>query len=243
MKSHEQGSLLVQNPIIWIQHNESNSLLRTNTQENQNCMKKYKGTSKLRQTTRPSLGEKSETGRYVPRKNSVVLSDNNVVRQRNENGVNLSWIEGLCSEHRTPSEDFPEEQSGQERNWKPWHIKMVDQSRYVWPKGKNTRAWEKLDSTFKILLELPCSTKCTHTFSRVQLCDSMACSSPGSSVHGIFQARILDWVAISSSRGSSWPKYQIHMSLCLLHWQQILYHWCHLGSPYTRSRLTMSPSN
>ena len=53
-------------------------------------MKKYKGTSKLRQTTRPSLGEKSETGRYVPRKNSVVLSDNNVVRQRNENGVNLS---------------------------------------------------------------------------------------------------------------------------------------------------------
>ena len=200
MKSHEQGSLLVQNPIIWIQHNESNSLLRTNTQENQNCMKKYKGTSKLRQTTRPSLGEKSETGRYVPRKNSVVLSDNNVVRQRNENGVNLSWIEGLCSEHRTPSEDFPEEQSGQERNWKPWHIKMVDQSRYVCPKGKNTRAWEKLDSTFKILLELPCSTKCTHTFSRVQLCDSMACSLPG------FPRReYWSGFAMPSSRGSSNP--------------------------------------
>ena len=34
------------------------------------------------------------------------------------------------------------------------------------------------------------------------LCDRMECSPPGSSVHGILQARILDWVAISSSRGS-----------------------------------------
>ena len=32
------------------------------------------------------------------------------------------------------------------------------------------------------------------------------CLSPGSSVHGIFQARILEWVAISFSRGSSWPR-------------------------------------
>ena len=35
------------------------------------------------------------------------------------------------------------------------------------------------------------------------LCDSMDCSPPGFSVHGIFQARILEWTAISSSRGSS----------------------------------------
>ena len=35
------------------------------------------------------------------------------------------------------------------------------------------------------------------------LCDSLDCSLPGSSVHGIFQARILEWVAISSSMGSS----------------------------------------
>ena len=37
------------------------------------------------------------------------------------------------------------------------------------------------------------------------LCDSMDCSPPGSSVHGILQARILEWVAIPFSRGSSWP--------------------------------------
>ena len=37
------------------------------------------------------------------------------------------------------------------------------------------------------------------------LCNPMDCSPPGSSVHGIFQVRILKWVAISFSRGSSWP--------------------------------------
>ena len=38
------------------------------------------------------------------------------------------------------------------------------------------------------------------------LCDPMDCSLPGSSVHGIFQARILEWVAISFSRRSSRPR-------------------------------------
>ena len=38
------------------------------------------------------------------------------------------------------------------------------------------------------------------------LCSPMDCSLPGFSVHGIFQARVLEWVAISFSRGSSWPR-------------------------------------
>ena len=38
------------------------------------------------------------------------------------------------------------------------------------------------------------------------LCAPMVCSPPASSVHGIPQARILEWVAMSSSRGSSWPR-------------------------------------
>ena len=42
--------------------------------------------------------------------------------------------------------------------------------------------------------------------------DSIDCSSPGSSVHGILQARILQWVAISSSRGSSQPRDQTQVS-------------------------------
>ena len=45
------------------------------------------------------------------------------------------------------------------------------------------------------------------SLSHVQLfCDPMDCSKPGSSVHGILQARILEWVAISYSRGSSQPR-------------------------------------
>ena len=42
--------------------------------------------------------------------------------------------------------------------------------------------------------------------------DPMDCSPPGSSVHGILQARILEWVAMPSSRGSSRPKDGISVS-------------------------------
>ena len=43
------------------------------------------------------------------------------------------------------------------------------------------------------------------SLSCVWLCDPMDCSLPGSSVHGVLQARILEWVAIPFSRGSFWP--------------------------------------
>ena len=45
------------------------------------------------------------------------------------------------------------------------------------------------------------------------LCDPMDCSPLGSSDQGIFQATVLEWIAISFSRGSSWIG------------RQILYHW------------------
>ena len=44
------------------------------------------------------------------------------------------------------------------------------------------------------------------------LCDPMDCSSPGSSVHGILQARILEWVAIPFSQGTSWPRDRTQVS-------------------------------
>ena len=40
-------------------------------------------------------------------------------------------------------------------------------------------------------------------FRHVQLCDPVDCGPPGSSVHGILRARIVEWVAMSSSKGSS----------------------------------------
>ena len=47
-----------------------------------------------------------------------------------------------------------------------------------------------------------CMCMCVHAQSHLTLCNPMDCSPLGSSVHGIFQARILEWV-VSSSRGSS----------------------------------------
>ena len=55
--------------------------------------------------------------------------------------------------------------------------------------------------------------------SRVRLCDPMDCSPPGCSVHGIFPAGIWEWLAISSSRGSSWSRNWTCISWCLLYWQ------------------------
>ena len=50
------------------------------------------------------------------------------------------------------------------------------------------------------------------TQSCLTLCDPMDCSLSGSSVHGIFQARVLEWIAISFSRGSSQPRNQTQIS-------------------------------
>ena len=46
---------------------------------------------------------------------------------------------------------------------------------------------------------------CSVTESCLPLCDPMDCNSPGFSIHGILQARILEWVAISFFKGSSQP--------------------------------------
>ena len=64
------------------------------------------------------------------------------------------------------------------------------------------------------------------------LCNPMDCSPPGSSVHGILQGRILEWVAMTSSKGSSQPRDGTRISYisCIGRW--ILYHWRHLGSPF-----------
>ena len=67
------------------------------------------------------------------------------------------------------------------------------------------------------------------TQSCLTLGDSMDCSPPGSSVHEISQARILEWVAIPFSRGSSQHRDQ---NLGLPQCRQILSHLSHRGSPY-----------
>ena len=67
----------------------------------------------------------------------------------------------------------------------------------------------------------------------VWLCDPMDCSPLGSPVHRISQARILEWVAISSSRGSSQPRDGTCGLLCLLHCRRILYLLSHWARPFS----------
>ena len=60
------------------------------------------------------------------------------------------------------------------------------------------------------------------------LCDPMDCSLSGSSVHGISQVRILEWVTISFSRETSWPRVRTCTS-CIGRW--ILYRLSHQEAP------------
>ena len=103
---------------------------------------------------------------------------------------------------------------------KPWRWALVSLNLLHDSQGLG-RFWDSLrHRLYANLLYLPppsalctvskgCTPSCS---SRVQLCDPMGYSLPGSSVHGILQERILEWVAISSSGGSSWPRDRTQVS-------------------------------
>ena len=78
--------------------------------------------------------------------------------------------------------------------WMDQCYSSVLQLSFIWQAKKNTSlvAW---GWNWKVKVKL-CPT----------LCDPVDCSLPGSSIHVIFQARVLEWVAISFSRRSSWPR-------------------------------------
>ena len=91
---------------------------------------------------------------------------------------------------------------------------------------RNRKDWEHGTKNLTLLgvhlcniMKVTCHYPCLY----VQVfCDPMNCIPPGSSGHGISLARILEWVLISSSRGSYWPRDQTHI-FCI--GRQILYHW------------------
>ena len=86
-------------------------------------------------------------------------------------------------------------------------------SNEFWVEG----SFPDLSVNFFFFLTFVCS------LSRIRLfCNLLDCTPPGFSVHGILQARILEWVAVPSSRGSSSPSDQAHI-FCI--GGQILYRW------------------
>ena len=110
--------------------------------------------------------------------------------------------EVLCH-HAIPVELWLPDSTSSKNNWEP----------YI---GYNSRSWgfsnclkiRQLDiQNFHLAYQIPNVAQ-----SCLTLCYPMDCSLPGSSVHGIFQARILEWVAISFSRRSSQPRDQTQVS-------------------------------
>ena len=78
-------------------------------------------------------------------------------------------------------------------------------------------------------------------FSRIWLCNPMDCGPPGSSVRGILQARILERVAVSSSRGSSQPRDRTCVSCISCTGRRILYPWITREVLYNNRLLSLFP--
>ena len=110
---------------------------------------------------------------------------------------------------------------------RPFDSEQLVRCRSTWSRGE--RPWEtgimlrlKVDILQSIYEMYFCPCCRSVAESCPVLCNCMDCSPPGTSIHGIFQTRILEWVAISYSRRSSWSRDQTHVS-CIGRW--ILYYW------------------
>ena len=97
-----------------------------------------------------------------------------------------------------------------------------------WGTDINSRSRERTNEiwqTAKIKYKMRvCLCVCSVAQSCLTLCDPMDSSPPGSSVRGIFQAGILEQVAIFSSRGSAWPRNRTQVSCVSCTGKWILYH-------------------
>ena len=117
-----------------------------------------------------------------------------------------------------------------ERNYWNSYLVFGITARAIFPNSRIHIPWSvsfafhKLDKNCAISVHAKLLQSCP------TLCNPMDYSLPGSSVHRILQARILEWVAMLSSRGSSLPNDQTYVS-CLLHWQVSSLLLAHLKSP------------
>ena len=108
------------------------------------------------------------------------------------------------------------------QQWNKWSIASL-KNMAKFPRQK----WWTKDIKHKYLWYVcVCAISCVQLF-----VNPLDCTLPASSVHGIFQAKILEWVAISSSRGSSLIQKRNPCLLCLLFWQAYSLPLCHMGSP------------
>ena len=115
----------------------------------------------------------------------------------------------------------------QESNWDLLHYRQIlYQLSYQW------------SPHFRVYM-LMCMCVCSVTKLYPILCDPFDHSQPGSSLLGIFQAGILEWVAISSFRGSSQPRDQTRV-FCIDRW--IFHPWVTWEVAYVNPKLLIYPS-
>ena len=93
---------------------------------------------------------------------------------------------------------------------------------------------------FSSIHPVPTLCVCSVTQSSPIVCNPMDCNPPGFSVHGIILVRILEWVAIHSSKGSSWPRDRTHVPCGSCIGRQIFLTTEPLGKRYLHSMVLVT---
>ena len=130
----------------------------------------------------------------------------------------MRWLDGITDSMDVSLSELRELVMDRE----PWHA-AIHGSQIVGHDWATELNWLRYESESESLVARLCLT----------LCEPMDCTLPGSSVHGIFQARVLEWVAISFSRGFSWPRDWTRVShtvgRCFTVWatREVLYVYIH----------------
>ena len=156
--------------------------------------------------------------------------------------VQLDW--GSCY---LPPENFPKPEAQSEEDTRDGLETSIEEEEASFPPqvanlpqscgedliwGRQYYNWGKRNS-----LWMPCMrAKSLQLYLTLQPLD---CSPPGSSDHGILQASILKWVAVPSSRESSWPRDWIGSSFGSCIGRRVLYHKHHLRSPWMSCSTTL----
>ena len=92
----------------------------------------------------------------------------------------------------------------------------------LWGNGYSEQTMSTWELIFNLCMWIACIFSCDW------LCDPLRCRPPASSVHGIFQVRILEWIAIPFSRHLPDPAMEPRD---LPHWQADAYHWATWEAP------------
>ena len=133
--------------------------------------------------------------------------------------------QSLCTSMNS-SPDSPQLEKAQEQQQRPSQKKKkIYMEPQKTPNSQSNLEKDKQNSGFELYCKPITISMCLCAQSCLTLFNPMECSPAGSSVHGIFQARKLEWVAISFSRGCSWLRDQTHLSGISSTGKWILYHW------------------